>query len=117
MSTITNFHPIKAINSLLQPLGLTLSNKQQVINKVAFAALAMLVVTCGLATVEAQSSTIRDANRAQSATECYSICGYINPPVCGYSDREANAACLSEKRALTALLTRCNAVCYRIWGE
>lgn len=42
MLAITNFNPIQSINSLLQPLGLTLSNKQQIVNKIALAAFAVL---------------------------------------------------------------------------
>ena len=85
MLTITNLHPIKAIHSLLQPLGLTLSNKQQVINKVAFAALAILVVACRLATVEAQDApAIEDAKKAKSLSECLAVCSRI---MIGYRTR------------------------------
>lgn len=121
MSAITNFHPIKAINSLLQPFGLTLSNKQQIINKAALAALAILVVTCGLGMVEAQSSTIRDAGRAQSSTDCYETCGYIRIPSCTYVrkyySRADYNACLADQSEIRALLTRCNNFCKRKWGE
>lgn len=45
--------------------------------KVAFAALAMLVVTCGLATVEAQSGTIWDVNRSEDLQDCLYMCNQI----------------------------------------
>ncbi|MGL5263634.1 MAG: hypothetical protein ACRDAI_03530 [Candidatus Rhabdochlamydia sp.] len=42
MIGITNFNPIQSINSLIQPFGLKVSNKQQIINKVALASLAII---------------------------------------------------------------------------
>ncbi|MGL5627350.1 MAG: hypothetical protein ACRDDW_07590 [Candidatus Rhabdochlamydia sp.] len=39
-----NFNPVQAVNSLLNPLGLTLSTKQQIISKIAFASFAMLAI-------------------------------------------------------------------------
>lgn len=71
MSAITNFSPIQSVNSLLKPLGLTISNKQQIITKVA---LAMLVITCGLATVEGK---IWDLNETTFYRECKDICDMI----------------------------------------
>ena len=40
--TIKSFSPIQSINSLLQPLGLSVSNKQQVLAKATMVALAAL---------------------------------------------------------------------------
>lgn len=52
MIGITNFNPIQSINSLIQPFGLKVSNKQQIINKVALATLAILSVSHLFSTVE-----------------------------------------------------------------
>ncbi|MGL4540428.1 MAG: hypothetical protein ACRCU0_05580 [Candidatus Rhabdochlamydia sp.] len=44
MLGITNFNPIGAINARLQPWGFSISTKQQMISKIAFASLAMLAI-------------------------------------------------------------------------
>ncbi|MGL4539602.1 MAG: hypothetical protein ACRCU0_01310 [Candidatus Rhabdochlamydia sp.] len=52
MLGITNFNPIKSINSLIQPLGLAVSSNQQIINKIALASVAMLAISFTLPIVE-----------------------------------------------------------------
>ncbi len=44
MLEITSFSPINGINFLLDPLGLTISNRQQVVNKLALALFVMLAI-------------------------------------------------------------------------
>ena len=84
MSAITNFHPIKAINSLLQPLGLAVSNRQQIISKAALAALAMIslnyvlveAITCREACVinHCQGGCHSSKGTNDAYTACYYQC-------------------------------------------
>jgi hypothetical protein len=55
MLGITNLKPIESINSVLQPLGLKVSNKEQMISKLAWGALATLTICSMLSTVEGRS--------------------------------------------------------------
>lgn len=81
MPAITNFNPIHSINSLLQPLGLTLSNKQQVINKIALATLAVLAFSYGPQMVDAcdtlacvQSRCPSSIQNTQASIDAYNRC-------------------------------------------
>ncbi|MGL5263078.1 MAG: hypothetical protein ACRDAI_00640 [Candidatus Rhabdochlamydia sp.] len=74
MPAITNFNLFQSIQSLSKPFKLTIPNKQQIINKTALAALAILVITCGLATAE---GTIWDLNKTTSYRECTDTCDLI----------------------------------------
>lgn len=51
MLGITNFNPKETIHSVLNPFGLTISNKQPIINKLVFAAFAMLAINHALPAV------------------------------------------------------------------
>ena len=87
MSAITNFNPVKSINSLLQPLGMTLSNKQQIINKLAFATFAILAINYGLTAVDA-GSVIRDVNRSDDLEDCLTnVCDHIGDEAQDLRDR------------------------------
>lgn len=55
MLGITNLKPIESINSVLQPLGLKVSNKEQIISKLAWMTLATLTIYNLVSTVEAGS--------------------------------------------------------------
>ena len=57
MSEITNFNPIKSINSALLPWGLAISNKQQIITKIAVASIAALAINHVLPAVGGEEYT------------------------------------------------------------
>jgi hypothetical protein len=64
--------------AIREPLRLTISNKQQIINKTALIALAILVVS-RLVSVEGQDtkSIIWDLNKTASYRECANTCDFI----------------------------------------
>lgn len=45
MLTITNFDPIKSINSFIKPLGLAVLTKQQIIAKTTMVVLAIIALS------------------------------------------------------------------------
>jgi hypothetical protein len=52
MLEITSFNPINWVNFLLDPLGLTISNREQVINKLARALFVMLAINHAFSGIE-----------------------------------------------------------------
>ncbi|MGL5263736.1 MAG: hypothetical protein ACRDAI_04055 [Candidatus Rhabdochlamydia sp.] len=80
MLGITNFNPIESINVRLRPLGFTISTRQQIINKVALASLAMLamnsVLSMGNMQVEATCREIceRVCLKHETYWECHGPC-------------------------------------------
>ena len=71
--TIKSFSPIQSINSLLQPLGLSVSNKQQVLAKATMVALAALTFNQVM-----QPARTSPPNRCWCPTNnpmCYWKCG------------------------------------------
>ncbi|MGL4539506.1 MAG: hypothetical protein ACRCU0_00825 [Candidatus Rhabdochlamydia sp.] len=84
MIGITNFNPIQSINSLIQPFGLKVSNKQQIISKVAFASLAILSLSHLLPSV-AGDRDYRDC--------VYNRCGGINRDCCESTYQRCLAYC------------------------
>ena len=103
MSAITNFNPVQSVNSLLKPLGLTLSNKQQIINKLALATLAILAVTYGLEMVEGGS--VWDISRSRTFAECQRMCEKIQVPDEG---ADCNRRC---RNTLVELVAGCDRAC------
>lgn len=70
MLTATNFNPIKSINFLIQPLGLAISSKQQIINKIALVTFALIAFnqvsqTTGVNAASLQSC-LNDCSSAKS---------------------------------------------------
>lgn len=74
MQAITNFSLIQFMNSLLNPLGFTISYERQIINKVALAAIAMLAVASELSMVEGKTWSTRTA---ANFSECAEVCRRI----------------------------------------
>jgi len=83
MSTITGFNPIKSINSLIQPLGLAVSNKQQIINKIALASFAMLAFSyvpqaadalCSRSLVSCVNSCVDLYYKGSGRDQCFRQC-------------------------------------------
>ncbi|MGL4539730.1 MAG: hypothetical protein ACRCU0_01960 [Candidatus Rhabdochlamydia sp.] len=73
-----NFNPVQAVNSLLNPLGLTLSTKQQIISKIAFASLAMLAINNALQKVDGTCTTHCEDRRECIPTRVR-VCYYNSP--------------------------------------
>lgn len=72
MLWITNLKPIKSINSVLQPLGLTVSNIEEMISELARGTLATLTIYIMFSTVEAQSQ--RCVNQDINIQNCKDDC-------------------------------------------
>ncbi|MGL5263737.1 MAG: hypothetical protein ACRDAI_04060 [Candidatus Rhabdochlamydia sp.] len=80
MLGITNFNPIGAINARLQPWGFSISTKQQMISKIAFASLAMLAIHDVLSKGNWQAEAV-----CRNGHECYpkQACSqWSTQPVC-----------------------------------
>jgi hypothetical protein len=73
---MTSFNPIESINSLIEPLGLAISNKQQIINKIALAFFAMLAINHAFSTVEGNESFLlnRCINKCRWDHDCVRNC-------------------------------------------
>ena len=80
MSAITNSSPTQSVNSLLKPLGLTLSNKQQMIDKIKLIAPLAIIATCGATLVSAQQYSFSDdVSNSRSYQHCLrSVCEQLS---------------------------------------
>ncbi|MGL5627250.1 MAG: hypothetical protein ACRDDW_07080 [Candidatus Rhabdochlamydia sp.] len=85
MLAAINFNPIKSINSLIQPLGLAVSSKQQIINKIALVTFALIACNqisqeMGVNAANLQSCLNDCATNSKSQFEynnCASNCRYF----------------------------------------